>query len=232
MRHHAFVIEAPAQTGVETALAWAARELSMEVHGNPDIVILHHGLFSVADARRVVEIAAGAPFSGAHKVLIVVASRLYHEAQNALLKLFEEPPQETYLFLVLPTFGSLLPTLRSRVQILKGSIPQLRSGRQEIANATEQFLAASKEKRSAIIKNLTSGSDEGERRKLRDEAVAIVNGVEVAAYAALKDGGLTKPSLKELLLDIAVLRGYLHDRSAPVKMILEHLSLVTPRNLL
>jgi hypothetical protein len=35
-----------------------------------------------------------------------------------------------------------------------------------------------------------------------------------------------------LLFDIATLRGYLYDRSAPVRMILEHLSLVIPRNLL
>ena len=66
--------------------------------GNPDIVVLRYGLLSVEDARRVSELAAGAPFVGEHKVVIIAASRAYHEAQNALLKLFEEPPPGTYLF--------------------------------------------------------------------------------------------------------------------------------------
>lgn len=89
-------------------------------------------------------------------------------------------------------------------------------------------MKANKEKRSALIKKLTSGRDEDERRENREAALAIVNGIEAAAYRA----GFTKPSILELLREIQILRGYLHDRSAPVKMILEHLSLVLPKGLL
>jgi len=227
-QHHAFVIEAGAEEGIELAQAWVQKELGMTVRGNPDVVVLRYGLFSVEDARRVSELAAGVPFAGEHKVVIIAASRAYHEAQNVLLKLFEEPPRGTYLFLVLPTLGSLLPTLRSRVQVLSKPVPRLRSGRQEIAGPTEQFLAANKEKRSAMIKRLTSGKDEEDRRELREEAIALVNGIEAVAYAKLKRGG----EAAALLSDIAILRGYLYDRSAPVRLILEHLLLVLPKNLL
>ena len=227
-QHHAFVIEAGAEEGIELAQAWVQKELGMTVRGNPDVVVLRYGLFSVEDARRVSELAAGGPFAGEHKVVIIAASRAYHEAQNVLLKLFEEPPRGTYLFLVLPTLGSLLPTLRSRVQVLSKPVPRLRSGRQEIAGPTEQFLAANKEKRSAMIKRLTSGKDEEDRRELREEAIALVNGIEAVAYAKLKRGG----EAAALLSDIAILRGYLYDRSAPVRLILEHLLLVLPKNLL
>ncbi len=224
LRHHAFVIEAETEEGIAAAQAWAERELGMEVKNNPDIVVLRHGLFSVADARSVLEVAASVPLAGENKVLIIAADRAYHEAQNALLKLFEEPPPGMHLFFVLPSLGGLLPTLRSRVQIL-GTVPRLRSGRQEIANAAEQFLAASKEKRSALIKKLTNGSDEEERRELRDEAIEIINGIE----AALLRQGLERHAAT--LSDIQTLRGYLYDRSAPVRMILEHLSLVLPKDL-
>jgi DNA polymerase III delta prime subunit len=225
MQHHAFVIEAEAEKGIELAQAWAKENLGMKVENNPDIVVLEYGLLSVADARRVADIASGAAFSGEHKVVIIAASRAYHEAQNALLKIFEEPPEGAALFLIMPTLGGLLPTLRSRVQVLHPNVGPTRS---HIAQAAEEFMKAGKEKRSALIKKLTSGKDEEERRENREEAIAILNGIEAVAYAAHKVGARSAA----LLADIATLRGHLYDRSAPVRMILEHLSLVIPKNLL
>lgn len=116
MNHHSFVIEAEAEAGIVVAQAWAEKELGIRAKNNPDVVVQRYGLLSVDDARRVTELAAGKAFAGDTKVVIVAASRAYHEAQNALLKLFEEPPEGTYLFLILPSLGGLLPTLRSRVQ--------------------------------------------------------------------------------------------------------------------
>ncbi len=227
MRHHAFVIEAEAEEGIETARAWAARELGMHVKGNPDIVILRHGLFSVEDARRVTELAASVPFAGEYKVLVVSASRAYHEAQNALLKLFEEPPEGVYLFFILPSVGGLLPTLRSRVHILGAHREPSAS---HSTGSAEEFIKAGKEKRSALIKKLAQGKDEEERRENREEAIRMVNGMEAVAYAAFKGSG--SDSVAAFLSDIATVRGYLYDRSAPVRMILEHLALVIPKNLL
>jgi len=224
MSHHAFVIEAGVEEGIERAEAWAENELGIEIKANPDVIVLRYGLFSVEDARRVNVVAMQAPLRGKDKVIIIAATRVYHEAQNAILKLFEEPVAHTYLFFILPTLGNMLPTLRSRVEVLaQGAVG--RSSGQKISVEAEEFLKASKDKRSAMIKKLTTGKDEEERRENRDKALAIVNGVEVA---------LLRQGFEEYaatLSDIATLRGYLHDRSAPVKMILEHLSLVIPKNL-
>ena len=227
MRHHAFVIEAEAEEGISRACAWVEKELGMPAVGNPDVVIVRHGLFSVADARRVSELAAGAAFTGESKVVIISASRAYHEAQNALLKVFEEPPAGTYLFFILPSLGGLLPTLRSRVQVVE---TRAASRRAEIPEIAEQFLSATREKRSAIIKRLTNGKDDEKKRELRDEAIALVNGIEAAVYTDFKC--LTFKTTRALLSDIATLRAHLYDRSAPVKMILEHLALVIPKDLL
>lgn len=228
MQHHAFAIEAEGEEGIEVALGWAERELGMRGSDNPDIVILKYGLFTVADARRVVEIAAQAPVAGDTKAIIIAASRAYREAQNALLKLFEEPPAGTYLFLILPTLGGLLPTLRSRVQVLPGDV---RSGvRTDVRTSlAEEFLRATREKRSAIVKKLVAGKSEEERREHRDKALALVNGIEAAAYEKFKKERGGKAAA--LLADISVLRAYLQERSAPVRMILEHLAIVTPRDL-
>ena len=82
-----------------------------------------------------------------------------------------------------------------------------------------------------MIKKLTSGKDEEERRENREETIAIVNGIEAIAYKRRGDTLRQPQGVTSLLNDIATLRGYLHDRSAPVRMILEHLSLVIPKNL-
>ncbi len=221
--HHAFVIEAGVEEGVERALEWITSELGLRPQGNPDVIVLRYGLFSVEDARKVLELASQAPAAGDAKALVIAATRAYHESQNALLKLFEEPPVGTHLFLILPTLGGLLPTLRSRVQVLKTA---KNSGfrKSRISAMAEEFIKASPEKRSAIVKKLSTGRDEDERRERRDEAIALLTGVEQAASEDVVRH-------KVLLNDVMTLRGFLHDRSAPLKMILEHLAIVTPKNL-
>lgn len=236
-RHHAFVIEAETEAGIVVAQEWAKKELEIQIENNPDVAVLRYGLFSVADARKVTEIASGVPFVGDSKVVIISADRAYHEAQNALLKVFEEPPAGTYLFLILPTLGGLIPTLRSRVQVLNSSrdfvSPHLnvRLTRSNIPEVAEEFLKATKERRTALIKKLASGKDEEERRENRVKAIALINGIEVVIYRTTLES-LTFQKHTELLSDIATLRTHLYDRSAPVKMILEHLSIVIPQDLL
>lgn len=236
MQHHAFVIEAEAEEGIVIAQGWVEKELGMKVQGNPDVVVMKYGLLSVDDARRVTELAAGKAFAGNTKVVIIAATRAYHEAQNALLKVFEEPPAGAYLFLILPSLGSLLPTLRSRVQEISLSLTDRSNIR--ISEIAEEFMKANREKRSAMINRLTSGKDEEERRELREETIQIVNGIEAIAYQhqgntlrSAQQGDTLRQGVTLVLKDIAILRGHLYDRSAPVKMILEHLSLVIPKGL-
>ena len=230
--HHAFAIEAEAEEGITAALEWTARELGMTVSGNPDVVVLRYGLFSAEDARQVAEVATGTPFAGEHKVVIVAARRAYHEAQNALLKIFEEPPEGIHFFLVLPSLGGLLPTLRSRVQLLNADDGFPKS---IIPEAAREFLEMTKEKRSALIKKLASGKDEENRREHREEAIRIVSGIEAAAYTSFQNPSKATPQqlreLSALLSDIAAFRGHLYERSAPVKMILEHLAILVPADL-
>lgn len=230
MQNHAFVIEAGKEEGIKVALGYAERELNMKVRASPDVLIFEFGLLSIDDVRRINDTAMQSSLMGDKKIIIIAANRAYHEAQNALLKLFEEPPKGTFLFLVLPTLGSLLPTLRSRVQVLPVSLSVDGRRRIGIPKIVEEFLKANKEKRSAMIKKLANGKDEEERRENRDKALAIVNSVEAVVYRDLHFGRQTSQTWV-LLDEIQELRGHLFDRSAPVKMILEHLSLVLPKNL-
>ncbi|HXS15484.1 MAG TPA: hypothetical protein VN711_05105 [Candidatus Saccharimonadales bacterium] len=60
------------------------------------------------------------PYQGEEKAVILEdAHLLTTEAQNALLKVLEEPPSSTYLFLSAPTTSTFLPTILSRCSLVK-----------------------------------------------------------------------------------------------------------------
>jgi DNA polymerase III delta prime subunit len=221
---HAYLIEAEIEEGIAFATAFIEKELGLLPKVDPDLLIFRHDQLSVEEVRRILSLARQAPLGKRGRALVIATARLYHEAQNALLKLFEEPPQGTTLFLVIPEAGQLLPTLKSRVTMVKRDV-QRKKDETNIPQVAKDFLRMTPEKRSAYIKKLASATDEEKRREHRDTALAIVNGVEALAYTK----GVAEHAA--LLGDIGLLRTYLHDRSSPVRLILEHLSLVLPRNL-
>jgi hypothetical protein len=71
------------------------------------------------------------------------------EAQNAFLKILEEPPADTVLIITASTPQALLPTILSRVQVIPVSIPEMTvvkshfQGRGEAAEAIERTYALS-----------------------------------------------------------------------------------------
>src|SRR6185295_2675943 len=115
---HAYLIAEEGEKGIEKAKDFAVSAFGLIGSEDPDLVILRQGLFSVDDARRLADIAYAAPVGENGKAIIVSLTRVFHEAQNALLKLFEEPPRDVTLILVVPTEGLLLATLRSRLALL------------------------------------------------------------------------------------------------------------------
>lgn len=56
------------------------------------------------------------------KYIIFGAKSFTNEAQNSLLKILEEPPKNIEFIIISPTKSNLLPTVRSRLPIIKGEI--------------------------------------------------------------------------------------------------------------
>lgn len=80
------------------------------------------------------------PLKSKFKAVIVEdAHLLTTEAQNALLKILEEPPEHTLLILGADTKDALLPTIRSRCQILELKTELLELTTRE-RNSITQFL--------------------------------------------------------------------------------------------
>ena len=57
--------------------------------------------------------------SDKEKIIVLIANRFTPIAQNKLLKILEEPPLKTYFILMTPLKSGLLPTIRSRLPIIK-----------------------------------------------------------------------------------------------------------------
>lgn len=217
-----FIAYGDIEAGIADATLYGEEVLGLPPLANPDVVVFRHGLFSVEDARRVGETAAHAPLAHTHTLTVIAAERIYHEAQNALLKLFEEPPAHAALVLVVPAEGQLLPTLRSRMLPLprRADVPSERQ---------HPFISAGPVEREKMIAKLLdrarSGSDE-DKQTARAEAIRIVEDLIRALYVQEESVERTL-----LLRELDRFLPILHERSAPLKLIFEHLLLVLPKNL-
>lgn len=96
---------------------------------HPDLLVLDSGrdptkrpIVPVEDVRRAVQFLSRTSAGNGRRVVIVdKADHLNRNAANALLKVLEEPPAGGVLFLVCDRPGRLLPTLRSRCQMVRFS---------------------------------------------------------------------------------------------------------------
>jgi len=139
-----------------------------------------------------------------------------NEAQQALLKLFEEP-QKGVVFVVLAPHGTFIPTLRSRF------LPYPKKLKEGEGDAdAKKFLKAAYKTRSAQITVMLK-DDENQRERVRE----FLNTMEHILYTESKKK-IADDDLKEGLADIAKVRSYLGDRSPALKMLLEHLAATLP----
>lgn len=82
------------------------------------------GTIYTRDADDVVKILGLKPYEAEYKVIIIyMAEKLNEQASNKLLKSLEEPPEKTLIILVAERYEMILPTIRSRAQLVK--IPRL-----------------------------------------------------------------------------------------------------------
>jgi DNA polymerase III subunit delta' len=76
-------------------------------------------LISREESREIIKSLSLKPFESPHKVMIIWQPELMHpSAANGILKILEEPPPNTYFILVTNAADRLLPTIRSRTQIV------------------------------------------------------------------------------------------------------------------
>jgi len=91
-----------------------------ELTNNPDILFINpENSIKIKQIRNLKKTLSRKPVSLPFQAAILINAELTTlPAQHALLKILEEPGKNTFLFLVTPNPQSLLPTIRSRCQII------------------------------------------------------------------------------------------------------------------
>lgn len=178
----------------------------VELKGNPDVHIFTRDVFTIEDSRSLALRASMAPYN-AENILVCICTDISEEAQQALLKLFEEPHAQTRFLLLVHRSLRVLPTLLSRVETLSDSGAAL--GTQSTIHAKE-FLQKSAGERVQYVTSLAKSATPAELDELLD-------GIERTFY---EEGGATG-ALREVLF----VRSRIHARGASKKQLLEHLAL-------
>ena len=225
--HHAYGVTETNETVLTRLLSLLEKKEGLSTRGNPDFRLWQHEVMGVDEAREL-KSAAERKVVGENRRVFIVSSRgITREAQNALLKMLEEPPVGTLFFLLVPSLDLLLPTLRSRLQILEvlSDVPDM--DKQLVAT----FLEGTIPVRLATVQKMLKGLDqekkakEGSTGQLSEKGHIMTFLISLERTLAEKDPALVAEALREVLL----VKKYSRDRAASLKLLLEHLALVLPR---
>lgn len=229
---HAYVVTGSREEAIDKARGFAARHFASTGTSEPDILELSFGLLSVDDTHKISE-ALYQSAIGSQKVVIVYASRLFHEAQNALLKAVEEPSEGTIFILGVPTHGVLLSTLRSRLSTFADGEDRAQSVELQAAQA---FITLNPTEREKYIHKLIERSKadaDAIKQEARSEATELVKGLIEVTYPqfhALPEGK-GRQEYRAFLEDLSAFLPRMYERSAPLKLIFEHIARVIPTSL-
>lgn len=183
---------------------WALSQIpETEKEEGPDVLVLSFDRMSIANVWTLIHETNLRPVAREYRTFIISCNSILQEAQNALLKLFEEPNGHTLFYMIIPREDILLPTLRSRLHLLATE------GQAEEQKSFTTFLKSSYQDRLSTI-----------AAKLEAEDTAWVNEIVqgLALYAHKKQDA-------PLIRDVLMLESYIYTNGSSKKMLLEHIAL-------
>lgn len=118
--HHAWIVEGISEAAMDD---WLVKAVGHLLNNAIDASHFHPNLFwltssdphNIDAAREAINFLEKTSWDGGWKVCVITAAdQLNIQAQNALLKIMEEPPERSIIFLASERANALLPTLYSR----------------------------------------------------------------------------------------------------------------------
>ena len=233
--HHAYLIEGSSDEVVPEILKFL-KSLNVDTIGNPDFINIKLDSFKMEDARSLKSYLSEKSFSNkknAKKIFLISANSFLLEAQNSLLKIFEEPIHNTHFFIIMPDVNSLLKTFVSRFYFI--------STKSDLAIENKEalkFLAISLNERIFFIKELLMEVEEEDEKPHSDPLLQGEGATDSARSKALKflnslESALHKKVSKRhfdtgLFEHIFKVREFLRMPGSSTKMLMESVALATP----
>jgi DNA polymerase-3 subunit delta' len=197
LTHHATLIRG--EQGSALALLEEVLGVAFSHAPHPDVLFTRREQLSIDDVRELGRVATQRPIEHSMCTFVVAAEGIGSEAQNALLKLTEDPPRHARFVFILPLSAPILPTLRSRV--VEHHI------RTEVENRKDDFSALPLRDALRAIAQVTKEKDNAGMEDM-------LQSLEQYAHCEIE-----KRSSHNALLTA---RQYIETRGASPKMLLEH----------
>lgn len=212
--HHAYLIENDNQDILIELEKFFIKDLKFEIKANPDFWYGKFDTFGIDDGRVIKEKQSQKAFSGDKKIFVIIANFFTHQAQNSLLKMFEEPTEGTHFFIITQNIETLLPTLRSRMFVIQRNYSiKNKSEFLDTSIKPKEFLESSKVVRIKLLDFIIQEKD-------KNSAILFLNELEKILGENISNKNIRK------IREILKCKKYLNGPSPSVKMILEHISLI------
>ena len=220
--HHAYLIEGERDKIVPKIFEFF-ESLNIKTFGNPDFCHISIDNFKIEEAFSLRAMSFEKSFSASKKIFVICVNSFSLEAENVLLKMFEEPIKNTHFFLIVPDVNALLKTLISRFYLIK-SQAELTS---ELIEA-KKFLALDSRSRIDFIKEFLAETEESddESNKImaldstRSKALKFLNALE-----SIMSKGAFDIRFFEHLFKV---REFLRMPGSSIKNLLESVALIVP----
>ncbi len=229
--HHAYLVEGEIDITLEAVFEFI-KSLGIKTSGNPDVSHIALDSFKVDDARSLKSYALERGFSESKKVFIISANNFLLEAQNSLLKIFEEPIENTHFFVITPDVNVLLPTLVSRFYVI-GNEQKKNTDLKEADN----FINMPARSRLDFIKNLLIEEDDEDEESIsihspRSKAIHFLNTLELALHNRFFSdvSGLNVETTK-LFAHFFKVREFLRQPGSSPKTLMESIALMIPEKI-
>ncbi len=214
--YHSYCLVGDCKETSDRIILYLEKDLKFKTKGNPDFWFGQFDILGVEESRKIKEAQSQRPTTGEKKIFIISANFVTEQAQNAMLKMFEEPTPHTHFFIISPSAKNFIPTLKSRTMFL-----DLESDETDSFIDAKEFLKSKYGKRLELIKKLSEKVSDDEESKIKVINFFQSLQSEIRNIFDIKQSAIW-------LEEIEKARLYGMEQSPSLKMLMEHIALLLP----
>lgn len=218
--HHAYLIIGGEET-LPKLHSLLKKKLDFSISGNPDYHFEEIETLGIEESRGLKETHSKKAL-GENKVFVVKTKFITHEAQNALLKILEDPLPNSFFFFIMPSEEYIYPTLLSRFMIIKEKKETEEKSEEGEKVDAGHFLSLNQTARIKLLSKIINSKD-------KNSALKFINLLEEKLHEKLYP--FSSKEEREVMDLVLKSKKNIYSRGASLKIVLENLSLSIPKSL-